>query len=1257
MASTSALKNVLSNAKSPYLLQHKNNPVAWQEFTPETIKLAQELQKPIFLSSGYSACHWCHVLAHESFEDEETAKIMNESFVNIKVDREERPDVDRMYMTYLQATQGGGGWPLSVFMTPNLEPFFAGTYFPPGRFRNLLDRISDLWEEDQAKCEEMGKGVIESLKGMNSTSTRTPSSLAHILSQSPSSNVYQHLQKTYDPRYGGFSSSGPRSTGPKFPSCSLTTEILARIAIDDATARDMGIRMLRGIWEGGIRDWVGGGVARYSVDEQWKVPHFEKMLYDQAQLISAALDFALLSDSESDRKMCLDLANDMLEYTFRDLLSPEGCFWSAEDADSAAVAGGKKTEGAFYVWTQEEIEKLLGENSPLFQEFFGIKMAGNVDPRHDVHGELTGKNILHQRRSFTETGVRFAKSAEDVQRVVREGCEILKQHRDSSRERPGLDDKVLVSWNGLMLTALAKASFVLPSELYPIATRCIPVAEKVVEFIRAEMWETTTRTLTRSYRQGKGPASGNEDHLLFAIELQQRQDELFWDEENGGYFASAPDEHVLVRMKDSQDGAEPSATSVSVHNNSKLSLLASNDYDMYEKRAEDTYLSIAAELEQIPRAFALTVCGLMDLEKGYREFVVMGPPEDPSTRAILKSLREVYIPNKVVIQIDPANPPVKLAEKNETVKSLMDVKESSPSLRVCEGGVCGLPIYELEKIRAAVRDGALSLDVSSPAMFSKHKSKATETASRNQGEIKPEVQIDHVENAALHTKTAALPTVLPIDSETSKYLDPDLVISEEKNAQIKRQLDKRILPFLIGTYFFQTFDKGTLSFASVMGIQQDTNLHGQQYALLGTILYIGILVGELPMNRLIQRVRLGKFLGILVTVWGAIVLCHAACKTWSQLMAVRFFLGLMESGVQPCLMTMTTMYYRRSEHPTIISYWYCQQGVQLIVGGIIAWALTHVTSGPIYSWQGLFLVVGGLTVIWGICIIIFMPDSPMKAKCWTDQEKTFIIERLRVNELGVQERKFKWEQMWETFKDPVVWVYLLLQFDSFLIVNGLSTFSNIIVKGLGFSVPQTQLLNLAQGGVSILIFIGTACSAERRRETDEHAGSAWLARLTNQTCLVLVAFMTIAMAGTIALDSVAVTSKTAAGLLIAFYFANFVIASGNLLWSLVTRNIAGQSKKVTTLTLMFVAYAVGAIIGPQIFQSKDSPRYHTAFAVHIALYAVYIAATIVLRFLLMRRNAKRRAEVDGTTAEVLRHENAFADLTDRQNTTSFRYAY
>ncbi|OCF34161.1 cold-induced thioredoxin domain-containing protein [Kwoniella heveanensis BCC8398] len=740
--SLSELKNVLAASKSPYLLQHKDNPVAWQEFTPATIALAKQLDKPIFLSSGYSACHWCHVLAHESFEDSDVAEMMNKWFVNVKVDREERPDVDRVYMTYLQATSGGGGWPMSIFMTPDLEPFFAGTYFPKMRFKSLLARIAELWEDDREQCTEMGRGAIEQLKEMSGI----PGTLDQIIATSPASGIYTQLLRQHDPRYGGFSQGGPRSSGPKFPSCSMTLEPLARLAsyasssfeggaaIDREKAREVAVKMLRGIWKGGIHDWVGGGVARYSVDEKWIVPHFEKMLYDQAQLVTGALDFALISNPaeaedeshrkvlEEDRALCFDLAADILEYTLRVLKHPRAGFWSAEDADSAPEEGAKKSEGAYYIWDKSELDDILGDEADLVNHFFGVKQSGNVDPKHDAHGEMTGKNILYQAHTYGDVGSRFNKSEVDVKIIVSRACDRIRERRDT-REPPGMDDKILTAWNGLMISALAQGAMALPDS-YAVKAMLLPDAEEAVELIKTKLWDPETRQLARSYREGKGPigqtddyaflirglldlyeATGKEDHALWAIELQERQDELFWDEQGGGYFASAPDEHVLIRMKDAQDAAEPSATSVSVHNLSRLSLLASNQYDAYEKRAEEIYLSVGEELKQFPRAFGYTACGLMDIERGYREVIVIGPPSDPTTQGFLSLARSIYAPYQIVIHIDPSNPPRKLAEKNDVLRSLIEgsdanqQKTTEASLRVCEGGVCGLPVTSIEEAK------------------------------------------------------------------------------------------------------------------------------------------------------------------------------------------------------------------------------------------------------------------------------------------------------------------------------------------------------------------------------------------------------------------------------------------------------------------------------------------------------------------------------------------------------------------------------
>ncbi|KAL7414359.1 MFS transporter [Mrakia frigida] len=487
-----------------------------------------------------------------------------------------------------------------------------------------------------------------------------------------------------------------------------------------------------------------------------------------------------------------------------------------------------------------------------------------------------------------------------------------------------------------------------------------------------------------------------------------------------------------------------------------------------------------------------------------------------------------------------------------------------------------------------------------------------------------------------------------VDDEVAKYINSGVVIGEAENKRVLRLLNRRVLPIMVITYFFQTLDKGTLAFSAVMGIRTDNNLVGQQYALLGTILYIGILIGEVPINRLIQILPISKLLSGLVTCWGILVLCHAVSKNWSGLMAVRFLLGLFESGVQPILMTLTVMYYKREEHPKIISYWFGMQAVQLGFAGVLSYGISHITSGPLKAWQVLFVIIGGMTVLWGQVIFWFLPDSPMRAKCWTEEEKTLVIERLRTNELGVQNKVFKKEQMIEAFTDPVVWLYILMQTSSFCVVNGIATFSNIIVQdGLGFSTGQTQLLNLAQAAVTLIVYLS----------------SAWLATKYNQTILVMFLYTLPALAGTVVLMAVPVTKRNAPGMLIAFYALQFFLATGNLNWSVVSRNIAGQTKKVTVLTMMFVAYSTGCIIGPQIFQTPAAPRYISAWAAHLALYAVFAASCVLVRITLMRRNMQKRqaahlAESGASTVEgeVVDHSNSFADLTDTLN-PNFRYAF
>ncbi|KAI0634762.1 hypothetical protein C8Q77DRAFT_1103957 [Trametes polyzona] len=716
--------NRLAKAKSPYLLQHAENPVDWYEWDQEAFDKAKREDKPIFLSVGYSACHWCHVLAHESFEDEVTAKIMNDNYVNIKVDREERPDVDRLYMTFLQATTGGGGWPMSVWLTPDLHPFFAGTYFPPGQFRQILLKLAEFWQDDRERCVNSGQKVIEALKESSNIAPE------HNIDFHPlTEEVFSRLQKRFDSVNGGF------DRAPKFPSPAQTTHFLARYAAyhlnnpnasDDnkkkaQAARDMAVFSMTKIYNGGIRDVVGGGFSRYSVDERWHVPHFEKMLYDQAQLLSSSLDlYQLLPSGSRDRKTLELMAKDIVSYVGRDLRSPEGGFYSAEDADSLPTKDSTvKKEGAFYVWTSKQLDELLGADAELFKYHFGVKEERNCDPSHDIQGELKGQNVLYTAHTPEETAKQFSKSVEETEKIIDASLKILREHRDKHRPRPHLDDKILTCWNGLMISGLSRTYEVL-SEDRTLASKALEMAEASAAFIRKYLYDEKTGELRRSYREGQGPtgqaddyaffiqglldlyeASAKEEYLLWAIRLQEKQDELFYDPQDGGYFASAPDEHILIRMKDAQDGAEPSAVSITLSNLQRLAHFAEDRHMEYNEKAKSVLASNGQLLSRAPFALASMVSAAMMAEKGYMQFIHTGAP---SGTPLLDLIRSVFIPNRVLIHLDPSNPPRELAKVNGSLRSLVEEIErmgSAPkeNIRICENFTCGLPIEDVEELK------------------------------------------------------------------------------------------------------------------------------------------------------------------------------------------------------------------------------------------------------------------------------------------------------------------------------------------------------------------------------------------------------------------------------------------------------------------------------------------------------------------------------------------------------------------------------
>ncbi|MDQ6766064.1 MAG: thioredoxin domain-containing protein, partial [Verrucomicrobiota bacterium] len=661
-ASAGARRNQLAQEKSPYLLQHADNPVDWMPWGEAAFLKARAEDKPIFLSIGYSTCHWCHVMAHESFEDNATAEIMNREFVNIKVDREERPDVDRVYMTFVQATTGHGGWPMSVWLTPELKPFVGGTYFPPEDryghpgFKRVLERIAGAWRQDRAKIAEQGTRIIEAL---NESAMHQEAS-GESLGAGTLDAAYLQIARSYDAHEGGFGGA------PKFPR-PVTLNFLLRMYARDragATGRnalEMTLLTLRKMAAGGMHDHLGGGFSRYSVDAFWHVPHFEKMLYDQAQLASVYLDaFQITHDAQY-----ANVARDVLDYVRREMTAPEGGFYSAEDADSIIEHGKPEhAEGAFYVWTNEEIERALGSSAELFAFHYGVERNGNAPAGADPHGEFAGKNILIKRHSIAESAEQFSTTQERVRELLTAARATLFALR-AKRPRPHLDDKIITGWNGLMISAFARAAQVLDDADY------LAAAEGAARCVRTHLYDDARKTLVRNYRGGRSAVDGFADDyafviqglldlyeasfdiewLRFALVLQDTQDRLFYDPQAGGYFSvTGNDPSILLRMKEDNDGAEPAASSVAALNLLRLAQIRSDDH--LRERAVRTVGAFAPTLTRMPSAMPQMLVALdYHLDKS-QQIVIAGARESEETRAILREVHRHFLPDKIVLLAD-----------------------------------------------------------------------------------------------------------------------------------------------------------------------------------------------------------------------------------------------------------------------------------------------------------------------------------------------------------------------------------------------------------------------------------------------------------------------------------------------------------------------------------------------------------------------------------------------------------------------------
>ena len=670
--------NRLIDETSPYLLQHAHNPVDWYPWSDEAFERAARDDKPVFLSIGYSTCHWCHVMENESFTDARIAEILNKHFISVKVDREQRPDVDDVYMSAVQAMTGGGGWPLSVFLTPDGRPFYGGTYFPPkssfGRpaFEQVLLTIADAWKNNRAGLINSATKMVEVLNELGRRQgTETLS--YDILKETKS-----YLRNIFDAVYGGFGNA------PKFPQpCYITLLLNYWNKTGDEQALDMVKTTLDAMAKGGIYDHLGGGFHRYSTDSQWFLPHFEKMLYDQA-LLSVCYIQAYQVTGEKSYAVT---AGDTLDYILRDMTDSEGGFYSAQDADSE----GK--EGLFYLWEQGDIKKLFGsEKAEIFNEYYGITTAGNFEDK---------KNILSVKTTVDELAKKFEKDRKEIEKILTEGRSILLEHR-YKRIRPRLDDKILTGWNGLMISSLAYAGAALGEEKYILA------AEKASQFILNNLQQNGR--LMRYYRDGKTIGTGFLDDYAFmitglmdlyevtlnarrlaeAIELAHQMIALFGDEDTGAFYLTGRDAgQLIVRTKPSYDGALPCGNSAAALALLKLGKLTMNE--RFANRAEQLLNAFSGQLKQSPVSLTAMLRAVDFWLGPTREIVVAGDRSRTDTKKMLKLIHSNFLPNTVTLLHDTG----KAGEEIVPFTKNLTMIDDKATAYVCENFVCKQPVNDL----------------------------------------------------------------------------------------------------------------------------------------------------------------------------------------------------------------------------------------------------------------------------------------------------------------------------------------------------------------------------------------------------------------------------------------------------------------------------------------------------------------------------------------------------------------------------------
>jgi hypothetical protein len=686
------MANRLALEKSPYLLQHANNPVDWYPWGEEAFRQAALEEKPVFLSIGYSSCHWCHVMERESFEDEEVAGLLNRSFISIKVDREERPDIDQVYMSVCQAITGGGGWPLSIFMGPDKKPFFAGTYFPknsrmgmPG-LMDIAGKIAELWANERRQLDRIGEQIIRGIgPKKQQTADRMPGS--ELLEK-----TVRDLARSFDPEWGGF------GTAPKFPNPHSLIFLTRRHGRDrGANTLWMVEKSLSAMRSGGIFDQIGFGFHRYSVDEKWLVPHFEKMLYDQALLAIANTEAFLATGKGIYAKT----AAEVFQYVAREMLSPEGGFYSALDADSE----GK--EGAFYTWTPAQVTGVLGKDAgEIFCRAYGILPGGNFEE---------GMSIPFIRQPFDAVAGSLGMKLPELEDLLEEGRKKLLQAREK-REHPMKDDKVLTAWNGLMIASLARGAQALADGSYA------KLAAGAADFILQKM-QTPAGRLYRRYRQGEAANPGYADDYAFliwgilelyetlfdpsylreAVRLQKEMSRLFGDPAGGFYYTGSDGETLISREKEIYDGAIPSSNSVAAVNLLRLGRMTGNT--QFEKEADLLIRSFAPQVALHPQAYTHFMQAFDFAAGPTREVLIAGDISSSETVQMIETVHKYYYPNRVLMLKESGKRGEELSEI-APFTAQVDPGENGPAAYLCENFSCRNPVRSASELASLFRGTA-----------------------------------------------------------------------------------------------------------------------------------------------------------------------------------------------------------------------------------------------------------------------------------------------------------------------------------------------------------------------------------------------------------------------------------------------------------------------------------------------------------------------------------------------------------------------